>query len=155
MSALEATPLEELAESTTVSGETDVEAMELVREAEAFPHGVKTPAKDALTRALGRRGWAQRASAVVLSRGVGIARPSVALTQVRGGARERGVLITLHGVVLRPYTIASLPCPDGARWVFTHQAENACAKRGGREKGEGRGRGVLVDVDGEWWWWWW
>lgn len=67
-----------------------MEGSELLREAEAFVHGVKTPARDALTRALGRRGWAQRASAVVSSKGVGIARPGVALTKVGREGREYG-----------------------------------------------------------------
>ena len=40
-----------------------------------------------------------------------------------------GVLIVMHGVVVRPQTLASLQCRDGARRVFIDQAEIACTKR--------------------------
>lgn len=68
----------------TISGQTDAEATELLQEANAFANGIKTPARDALMRAMGRRGWAQRASAVLSAGGVGIARPGVSFTQVGG-----------------------------------------------------------------------
>ena len=35
-------------------------------------------------------------------------------------------------VVSRPLTLASLQCPDGARRVFTYQADVACTKREAR-----------------------
>ncbi|CAN0267119.1 unnamed protein product, partial [Ectocarpus fasciculatus] len=86
---LEAVPLEDLAGTLTVcsprppgeKANADEDASGLLQEAAAFSHGIKSSAKDALTRALGRRGWAQRAAAVISCEAVGIARPSVALTQ--------------------------------------------------------------------------
>lgn len=80
--SLEAVPLEDLAETMTISGKTDGEASELLQEANAFSNGVKTSARDALMRGLGRRGWAQRASAVTAGAGGDAARPGVAFAQV-------------------------------------------------------------------------
>ena len=52
---------------------------------------------------------------------------------VRGGAGGRGVLISFIAVVIAvvvcPLTFASLHGRDGARWVFTDQADIACTKR--------------------------
>ena len=45
-----------------------------------------------------------------------------------GGGRTR--CIVMHGCSrVRPETLASLVCRDGARWVFTDQADTACTKR--------------------------
>ncbi|CAN0338720.1 unnamed protein product [Pylaiella littoralis] len=83
--SLDAIPLDDLVETagTPAPGETqsDKEALALLQEAEAFSHGVKTSAKDALTRLLGRRSWAQRAAGVISCGAKGIARPSVSLTK--------------------------------------------------------------------------
>ncbi|CAN0104081.1 unnamed protein product, partial [Ectocarpus sp. 6 AP-2014] len=105
---LEAVPLEDLAGTLTVcsptplgeNGKADEDASGLLQEAAAFSHGIKTSAKDALTRALGRKGWAQRAVAVISCEAVGIARPSVALTQsLMTEAGKLGLLRAAGGAV--------------------------------------------------------
>ena len=40
-----------------------------------------------------------------------------------------GVLISCVAVVLRPWTLVSLQCRDGAREVFTDQVDIACFAR--------------------------
>lgn len=79
---LEAVPLEHLASTTTMADENDAQATQLLREAGAMPFGIKTGARDALGRALGRRGWAQRVGALMSSGGRGSLRPGVGLPQV-------------------------------------------------------------------------
>lgn len=80
--ALESVPLEDLASTTTAAGENDAQATQLLQEADAMPYGIKTSAREALIRALGRRGWAQRAGKLMACGGIGASRSSVSLPQV-------------------------------------------------------------------------
>lgn len=59
---------------------------------------------------------------------------AVALPSARGALRARGRCThVMHGCTRLAIDIASLQCQDGARRVFTGQADIACAGHGGGE----------------------
>ncbi|CAN0183798.1 unnamed protein product [Scytosiphon promiscuus] len=158
--SLEAIPLEDLAGSVTATtsapaaGDTQADeyAGQLLREAEGFSHGVKTSAKDALTKALGRRGWAQRAAAVVSCGAVGIARPSVALTQsLMTEAGKLGLLRAAGGGGVSPLVVKIRALAEGEGPAQRARALLKPVEEGGLSEASGdpelcEAEGVLGDL---------